>query len=77
MYFGMSYRIGIDIGGTFTDFAVLNLEHGKVSTYKQLTTPARPAEAVLSGLDVIFVRDKVRPQLVEAVIHGTTLITNG
>ena len=59
----MSYRIGIDIGGTFTDFAVLNLEHRKVSTYKQLTTPARPAEAVLCGLDVIFVRDKVRPQL--------------
>ena len=72
----MSYRIGIDIGGTFTDFAVLNLEDGRVSTYKQLTTPARPAEAVLNGLDIIFVRDNVRPQLVEAVIHGTTLITN-
>ena len=72
----MSYRIGIDIGGTFTDFAVFNLENGKVSTYKNLTTPARPAEAVFNGLDVMFLRDKVQPQLIEAVIHGTTLITN-
>ena len=72
----MSYRIGIDIGGTFTDFALLNLENGRVSTYKQLTTPARPAEAVLSGLDVLFGRDNIQSQRVDAVIHGTTLITN-
>ena len=72
----MSYRIGIDIGGTFTDFALLNLENGRVSTYKQLTTPARPATAVLSGLDVLFERDNIQAQRVDAVIHGTTLITN-
>ena len=72
----MSYRIGIDIGGTFTDFALLNLENGRVSTYKQLTTPARPATAVLNGLDVLFERDNIQAQGVDAVIHGTTLITN-
>ena len=72
----MGYQIGIDIGGTFTDFAVLDVENQKVSTHKQLTTPARPAEAVFAGLDVIFSEGRISPEVVESVVHGTTLITN-
>ena len=72
----MGYQIGIDIGGTFTDFAVLDVETQKISTHKQLTTPARPAEAVFAGLDVIFSEGRISPDAVESVVHGTTLITN-
>ena len=46
----MAYRLGIDIGGTFTDFALVDDETGALTVYKQLTTPHDPSEAVLSGL---------------------------
>lgn len=45
----MPYRIGIDIGGTFTDFALFDDIRREVVTHKALTTPARPEEAVLEG----------------------------
>ncbi len=78
----MSARIGIDIGGTFTDFA-LRLEpeekaagRAGLHIHKQLTTPDDPARAVLEGVRVLLARSGVRAQDVAAVIHGTTLVTN-
>ena len=45
------YRVAMDIGGTFTDFVVVNGdEHGETSSGKVLTTPTDPAEGVLEGL---------------------------
>ena len=43
-------RIGIDIGGTFTDFVVYDPAAGTIRTFKLLSTPTDPAEAVLEGL---------------------------
>ena len=43
----MTYRIGIDIGGTFTDFALINDLDGSVSTYKRLTSADDPSIAVM------------------------------
>ena len=45
----MSYRMGIDIGGTFTDFALIDDRSGKLTIHKQLTTPSDPSVAVLDG----------------------------
>ncbi|RMH06365.1 MAG: hypothetical protein D6704_07470, partial [Nitrospirae bacterium] len=44
------YRVGIDIGGTFTDFVIYDEVRGSLDTLKLLSTPAHPADAVLSGL---------------------------
>ena len=67
-------RIGVDIGGTFTDL-VLEAK-GRQFTEKLLTTHAAPADAVLDGLQRLVRSADVAPGDVGAVIHGTTLATN-
>ncbi len=71
----MSYRVGFDVGGTFTDF-VLQSSTGELHTAKRLTTYPDPSEACLAGLDDL-VRHAGVPwaQLAQAV-HGTTLGSN-
>ncbi len=61
-------RIGIDVGGTFTDFVVLNA-HG-LTVYKVSTTPDDQSQAILRGLEVLQVDSKA------PVMHGTTIATN-
>ena len=72
----MTYRIGIDIGGTFTDFALINARDGSVSTYKRLTSPEDPSIAVMDGVQAILHENECAVQAVTSVIHGTTLVTN-
>lgn len=70
------YRIGVDIGGTFTDFTMVDDGNGDVFVEKCLTTQDRPDEAVLEGIRRLT---KARPdalQKAETVIHATTLLTN-
>lgn len=62
-------NIGIDTGGTFTDFVWLD-EQGGWRIHKEVSTPGNPAQAILSGLAVLQVPDAV------AIIHGTTVATN-
>ncbi len=66
-------RIGIDIGGTFTDFVVYDPVSRMLETFKLLSTPADPAEAVLKGLQII--RGK-KPSQDFHIIHGSTVATN-
>jgi N-methylhydantoinase A len=67
-------RIGIDIGGTFTDFA---LEiGGRRHTAKVLTTPSQPEKAVLDGLASVLREANLSAVDVGIIIHGTTLATN-
>ena len=69
-------RVGIDVGGTFTDFVLLHEGSGETLTHKCLTTPTDPAEAILDGLAVL---ERRRPGTIaglEEVIHGTTLVIN-
>jgi len=67
-------RVGVDIGGTFTDIAV-QIGSRSVTT-KVLTTPRAPEQAVLQGIALALAEAGVTPAEVDLVIHGTTLATN-
>ena len=67
-------RLGVDIGGTFTDIAVEI--GGRYVTTKVLTTPRAPEQAVMQGIAAALAEAKVEPGAVDLVIHGTTLATN-
>jgi N-methylhydantoinase A len=72
----MSWRIGVDIGGTFTDFALLDGAGRKLAIHKQLTTPADPSAAVIEGVGAILSANNVAIEDVSTIAHGTTLVTN-
>ena len=70
------YRLGCDIGGTFTDFVLLNDRTGEMKINKCLTTPSDPSDAVEYGIRQL---EEVAPgfvQELDEVIHGTTLVIN-
>jgi N-methylhydantoinase A len=66
-------RIGIDIGGTFTDFVIYDPSTHQIETFKVLSTPFNPALAVLEGLQRIFA-DRADKQA--TIVHGSTVATN-
>ena len=70
------YRIGVDIGGTFTDFVLLDTRSGKLEGFKLLTTVEDPSSAVFEGLEQITDRFQVPPAEVGVIVHATTLATN-
>jgi N-methylhydantoinase A len=72
----MSFRLGVDIGGTFTDFALLDESNARMTLHKMLTTADDPARAVLEGTKEILARDGVGIMDLSSIVHGTTLITN-
>src|SRR5436309_4261193 len=67
-----TFRVAMDIGGTFTDFVVVDEAAGSTYSGKVLTTPANPAEGVLAGLEQFI------PELrgIEFLVHGTTVGLN-
>ncbi|MGX9417749.1 hydantoinase/oxoprolinase family protein [Vibrio sp. WJH972] len=67
-------RIGVDIGGTFTDVA-LDL-NGELFTGKVLTNYSQPEQAILDGIQLVCERGGIEVGQVSTVIHGTTLVTN-
>ena len=69
-------RIGVDIGGTFTDLVLVDEATGAVSVGKLLTTPKEPAQAVEQGVMTLLHEAGRGPAGVAALIHGTTLATN-
>ena len=68
-------RLGIDVGGTFTDFVLLDVAGGRIVTHKELTTPHDPAAAILEGVRTLVADHGVDPATA-VVIHGTTLVSN-
>ncbi|MCC6829603.1 MAG: hydantoinase/oxoprolinase family protein, partial [Novosphingobium sp.] len=72
----MGFRVGVDIGGTFADFAVLDEASGAVSTLKVLSTPDTPGEEVLSGLAGVQQRFGIAPGDISWFTHGTTVGVN-
>ncbi|WP_339640358.1 hydantoinase/oxoprolinase family protein [Jannaschia helgolandensis] len=69
-----SIRMGVDIGGTFTD--VVLEKGGELSSTKVLTTYAAPENAIIDGMHQVCAKAGVDPSAIEQIIHGTTLATN-
>lgn len=72
----MRYRVGVDIGGTFTDLILLDDESGRLTVAKTLTTPGDPSQAVETVLRDALSQARVSAEAVQQLIHGTTLVTN-
>ena len=72
----MSYGLGFDIGGTFTDFALLNTESGELEIFKALTTPEQPEVGALAGMARLLGECAVSHEDLLNVFHGTTLVAN-
>lgn len=70
------FRIGCDIGGTFTDFVLLNESSGEVFLEKCLTTPSDPGQGVLDGLKLLEQRVGTFLPTTTTLVHGTTLVIN-
>ncbi len=71
-----NHRIGLDIGGTFTDFVLYHGGERRISLYKCLTTPADPSVAALEGLGELTAQAGIALADVAEIVHGTTLVTN-
>ena len=69
-------RVGIDVGGTFTDLMYVDEDQGQVVIHKLPSTPSDPAEATLLGLDAVCERAGVEPAGLDHLFHGTTVATN-
>ncbi|MGE0749776.1 MAG: hydantoinase/oxoprolinase family protein [Variibacter sp.] len=69
-------RVGVDVGGTFTDFVLVDDHRGIVFTGKRLTSSGDPSRAILEGTEVLLREAETVISAVDAVVHGTTLVTN-
>lgn len=72
----MTYRVGIDIGGTFTDFTVLDDRTGDTLGFKWQTNPANPAEGLLAGLKELSKRNSIPLDEITYFVHGQTIGLN-
>ena len=69
-------RVGIDIGGTFTDFVLFDSNRQKLVLHKSLTTPSDPSHGAMLGIEALLEKSNLELQEVTQVVHGTTLATN-
>lgn len=72
----MAWRIGVDIGGTFADFCAFDEKTGEINTVKVLTTPDRPGQEVINGINELDRRFGIAPADVGYFTHGTTVGIN-
>ena len=72
----MAFRVGVDIGGSFTDFAVLNEADNSIRTLKVLSRPDSPGSEVTTGLRQLQARDGIDPVDIGYFTHGTTVGVN-
>ncbi|MBE87807.1 MAG: methylhydantoinase [Rhodospirillaceae bacterium] len=69
-------RIGVDVGGTFTDFVLVDETRDLIFTGKQLTTPDDPSVAIMEGVARLLLESTVDVGDIHNLVHGTTLVTN-
>jgi N-methylhydantoinase A/oxoprolinase/acetone carboxylase beta subunit len=70
------YDIGVDIGGTFTDFVMRRRQDGALRLHKALTSPDDPSRSVMEGIAALLAQAETDAEAIATVVHGTTLITN-
>lgn len=71
-----THSLSIDIGGTFTDFSLLNIETGELSIHKILTDPENPAKALVRGVNEVLETVGITLSAIQVIVHSTTLATN-
>ena len=72
----MAYRLGVDVGGTFTDLLLVHDETGSLHRVKTPSTPADPSEGVLTGVKRICGEAGTDVGEIRNILHGTTVATN-
>jgi N-methylhydantoinase A len=72
----MAYRLGVDVGGTFTDLLLFNEATGAFWRHKTPSTPADSSVGILTGVDAICADAGITPAEIELFLHGTTVATN-
>jgi N-methylhydantoinase A len=72
----MGYRLGVDVGGTFTDLLLFNEDSGAFWRHKTPSTPHDSSEGILNGVDAICAQAGVTAKDIEYLLHGTTVATN-
>lgn len=72
----MAYRLGVDVGGTFTDLLLLDAERGRFWRHKTPSTPQDSSIGILQGVSEICAQAEVPPSKVDVFLHGTTVATN-
>jgi N-methylhydantoinase A/oxoprolinase/acetone carboxylase beta subunit len=69
-------RLGVDVGGTFTDLIFVDDETGAILVHKVATTPEDPSQGTVQGLREIAEEAQIAPSQLDQVFHGTTIATN-
>ena len=69
-------RVGIDVGGTFTDFVLYDASRQRLAYHKEASTPSDPALAVRDGLQALLAREGLAPSAIGVLLHGTTIGLN-
>ena len=72
----MSYRLGVDVGGTFTDLILVNEASGEIHTAKVPSTPDDSSIGVMNGVERVCGNAGIAPSEISQVMHGTTVATN-
>jgi len=72
----VGHRLGIDVGGTFTDLVLYDDASGTLAVEKVPSVPADPSEGIVQGIARLLGRSGVSPEAVDHVAHGTTVATN-
>jgi len=72
----MSYRLGVDVGGTFTDLLLVDEKTGKLYTAKVPSTPDDASIGVFNGIERVCDNADIDPNEITSVMHGTTIATN-
>ena len=72
----MAYRLGVDVGGTFTDLFLVSDEDDQQFRVKTPSTPVDPSEGVLAGVQRICAEAGIELEAIQNILHGTTVATN-
>ncbi len=72
----MGYRLGVDVGGTFTDVQMQDTASGELTLVKVLSTPEDQSVGVLAGIEEACQRAGATPKDLDLILHGSTVVTN-
>ena len=73
---GMQFRVGVDVGGTFTDIVLVEETSGEILVAKVATVPDDPSEGCINGIEKALARHSLEPGQFSFAVHGTTIATN-